>query len=266
MRYQDVLHWLPDLARAPQHYDLFRCPACELVYCDTYPPGVVDFVESSACYEEKIIAPYLERMQPIVDETLAARVLDPGAEKSTSETHWSRLLEILAHHGPSHPRIAEVGSCYGAFAQLMNHALRPADLLACETNRKFLGKLRARYPHLRTTSRLIEDWPTGEMFDLIYCSDVIEHIWDFRGFLRAVSRHLEAGGHLVVVTPNIAGDAAQAAGTQWWGYLVPHHCQLFSAESLRAAGSPASLVLVEATPSFEEIIVVFQKTSLPIRP
>lgn len=259
MVYSEVLSLLPEVASAPQTYDLFRCNTCGLVYTDCYSAKLIDIVEMSECYEKRIIAPYLALMQPFVDASLASRIAAGEELQSVQETHWNRLLGILKKFVPPGTRLAEVGSCYGGFAEFMRLALQPSRLLACEMNQGFLAELQRRYPNLETTSRLIEDWPNDEQFDLLFCSDVIEHIWDFESFLKVAASRLCEGGRLVVVTPNVECAAAREAGLQWWGYLVPHHCQLFTATALREAGRRAGLVMVEDGASFEELIVVLEK-------
>ncbi len=39
-------------------------------------------------------------------------------------------------------------------------------------------------------------------FDLIFAGEIIEHLWDHRGFFTSCFRHLNPGGSLVISTPN----------------------------------------------------------------
>lgn len=263
MVYKDVLERIPEVARAPQIFDLFRCEDCALVFTDSYPGETVTHVEASRSYEEEIIAPYLATMQPVVDDALMRR-LGESPTPDSQEVHWAAILRILRETlaDVPRPRVAEIGSCYGAFAEIMARSLTPEVFLACETNGKFLAELKRRYPHLQATRRPVEAWKERDFFDLVYCSDVIEHVWDFRGFLKTVAGRLAAGGKLVVVTPNIECDASVKEGLAWWGYLIPHHCQLFSARALEAACASAGFELVEARNSFQELVGVYRKKTV----
>ena len=53
-------------------------------------------------------------------------------------------------------------------------------------------------------------------------ADVIEHLEDPVGALRAAAALLADGGALCVVTPDPASRTARLAGARWWGYLPAH--------------------------------------------
>jgi len=62
--------------------------------------------------------------------------------------------------------------------------------------------------------------------------DVIEHLDDPVGALRAARVLLAPGGVLVVVTPDPSSLAARLTRDRWWGYL-PAHAHLIPRRTLR---------------------------------
>lgn len=60
-------------------------------------------------------------------------------------------------------------------------------------------------------------------FDVITAFDLIEHLYDVRGFLQECCRRLRPGGRLVILTGSIDCQSAQVAGAHWWYVAYPEH-------------------------------------------
>jgi SAM-dependent methyltransferase len=70
--------------------------------------------------------------------------------------------------------------------------------------------------------------------DLVFCSEVLEHVPDPGGFVRALGSHLAEDGVLVLTTPNAAAIRRQAPGAMLLSVLSPgHHLSLFRPATLR---------------------------------
>ena len=66
---------------------------------------------------------------------------------------------------------------------------------------------RYRLPNLSfQTAEIDELLKPGQQFDLVVCSEVLEHLHKPQHFLETVSRLLRAGGGLVITTPNGYGS------------------------------------------------------------
>lgn len=50
-----------------------------------------------------------------------------------------------------------------------------------------------------------EDFSLNEKFDVIIAAEVIEHLTNFSGFFKSVSKHLKKNGKLIITTPNSFG-------------------------------------------------------------
>jgi 2-polyprenyl-3-methyl-5-hydroxy-6-metoxy-1,4-benzoquinol methylase len=87
-------------------------------------------------------------------------------------------------------------------------------------------------------------------FDIVFCSEVIEHMVSPELLVGEMARVLKPGGHLVLSTPNSGFWLYRLLGML--GYTVselqhPKHFQFFSQRSLIKLLKSAPLVLVQAT-------------------
>jgi 2-polyprenyl-3-methyl-5-hydroxy-6-metoxy-1,4-benzoquinol methylase len=72
---------------------------------------------------------------------------------------------------------------------------------------------------------------SGESFDVILASHLIEHLDNPRSFLAEVNRVLKKDGHVFITTPNISGFQARLFGGQWRSAIFDH-LYLFSVRTL----------------------------------
>jgi ubiquinone/menaquinone biosynthesis C-methylase UbiE len=79
----------------------------------------------------------------------------------------------------------------------------PARVAGADLSERILETARARVPHADLRQANLESlpFPDGE-FDLLLCSQVIEHVLDASAALRELARVLRVGGTLVISTDN----------------------------------------------------------------
>lgn len=70
-------------------------------------------------------------------------------------------------------------------------------------------------------------------FDLIYSSEVIEHVPDVQSFVAATARLLNPGGYYFVTTPDVSHWRRPKDLVRWDGFSPPSHCIYFNPKSLR---------------------------------
>lgn len=90
---------------------------------------------------------------------------------------------------------AGAGEGYGA-------ATLPGRVMALEYDAAACAHMRRSYPGVAVTQANLDALPlrTGSV-DAITCLQVVEHLWDLRGFLRECRRALRPGGELIITTP-----------------------------------------------------------------
>ncbi len=88
----------------------------------------------------------------------------------------------------------------------------------------------------------IEDFETGEKFDLILMLNLIEHVKDPVSILKKMKTLLAPDGLILIKTPNHDSlDARLFRRRGWGGFHCPRHWVLFSPESFRRAAAKAGL-------------------------
>ena len=78
----------------------------------------------------------------------------------------------------------------------------------------------------------------GEFFDVVYCSEVIEHLLDPTTLLREIARILRPGGLLYLTTPNFNSLSRRLLASKWRVFSKEHICY-FTPGSLAGATGDA---------------------------
>ncbi|MEY5027530.1 MAG: hypothetical protein RLZZ244_3058 [Verrucomicrobiota bacterium] len=124
-------------------------------------------------------------------------------------------------------RILEIGSGLG----YATHALRKAgyQVTGSDISEDAVSKARARYGDFYFTANAIQPPETLlQSFDLVFLTEVIEHLGDPIGFLQQCARLLKPGGSILITTPLKLSGTPQV----WHTDLPPVHYWWFSAESM----------------------------------
>jgi len=162
-------------------------------------------------------------------------------DHETAFTNARLKLDWVARDLASGRRLLDAGSNFGHFLKLAAERFdaRGLDLSpqAVAWSREHLG--------VESTVMSIYALPDGlREFDAVTCWDVIEHLPDPLGALRALRSSLKPGGLLFLSTPDAGSVAARLLGRRWH-YLDPlQHITVFSRENLRQALAAAGLAVL----------------------
>lgn len=118
-------------------------------------------------------------------------------------------------------RIADFGSGTGYLIRLIDQQAEPSKLVGIDSYPKFNELAKKMCPAADYYESL--DQINGQ-FDLIFCTEVLEHLVNPGRQLRALAERLQPAGTLVLTVPNGRTDRTPARairedGTGYWGHI-----------------------------------------------
>ena len=130
-------------------------------------------------------------------------------------------------------RVLDLGCGQGDLTAVIAGA--GAHPLGVEVADAALRRARRRHPELRFAPAPIDGpLPLEDgSFDVVWASEVIEHVSDTARWLSEVRRVLVPGGRLLVTTPNHGRVALALYGIDRYSEPLGDHLHLYSAGSLR---------------------------------
>jgi SAM-dependent methyltransferase len=142
-----------------------------------------------------------------------------------------RFLEAGLRPGDS---VLDLGCGDGAFTAVM--AAAGADPVGAEVADVALARARERHPELDFRLVAIEGpLPFQDaLFDVVWASEVIEHVADTARWLSEVRRVLKPGGHLLVTTPSHGRLRLALAGIERLAPPLGDHLHLYTRSALRS--------------------------------
>jgi SAM-dependent methyltransferase len=94
---------------------------------------------------------------------------------------------------------------------------------------------RDRFPRNEFVIGTLDVLPAGRAFDLVYCSEVIEHVPDAGHFVRQLAAFVAPGGVLLLTTPDSGHRQVRNDVLHWEALRPPEHLTLFTRAGVRAA-------------------------------
>jgi 2-polyprenyl-3-methyl-5-hydroxy-6-metoxy-1,4-benzoquinol methylase len=173
-----------------------------------------------------------------------ALVVDPQTELAAGQTPY--IEECISPHSVSPTLLAvhlapyryalpfmvdkevlEVGCNWGYGSHLFAHAAR--RIVGLDVNREFVNYGNSRFAQ-NNLDLMVHDVNeplpfSDESFDVVFSSEVIEHIANYLGCLREMQRVLRSDGVLILKTPNLAYAPR-------WHALNPYHLKVFRPSEL----------------------------------
>ncbi|MHB1833968.1 MAG: class I SAM-dependent methyltransferase [Solirubrobacteraceae bacterium] len=168
------------------------------------------------------------------------------------EQLWERLpeelhppdLELRARFALANvragDRVLDLGCGEGDLTARLASAVRPqpetaASIVGVDVAQAALRRARARHPELRFERTEIDDaLPFDDgAFDVVWSSEVIEHVADTGQWLSEVRRVLVPGGRLLLTTPSHGRLRVALGGIERFSEPLGDHLHLYTARSLR---------------------------------
>jgi 2-polyprenyl-3-methyl-5-hydroxy-6-metoxy-1,4-benzoquinol methylase len=177
---------------------------------------------------------YYEELWERLPDELQAPDLPVRAAFARGNVHsGDRVLDLGCGQGDLTEALAETG----------------AHPLGVEVAEAAVRRARRRHPQLRFELAPI-DGPLplqDTTFDVVWASEVIEHVADTARWLSEVRRVLVPGGRLLVTTPNHPRLALALHGVKRYSEPLGDHLHLYSAGSLRTLLDEFDFTQIEIT-------------------
>jgi SAM-dependent methyltransferase len=147
---------------------------------------------------------------------------------------WELRRSFLLDHLRPGDRALDLGSGEGAFTAVMAEA--GAQAVGVEVAQAALARARARHPQLDFRLAPIEGpLPFADNgFELVWSSEVIEHVADTARWLSEVRRVLVPGGRLLLTTPAHGRLRVALGGIERFSEPLGDHLHLYTRASLRS--------------------------------
>ncbi len=128
-------------------------------------------------------------------------------------------------------RFLDIGSNAGYFTEGARRL--GCDAHGLELNADAVALAKSRYPKSHYHNETIQDFSiSSEKFDVIYCSEVIEHVPDIHSFVEAIERVSHKDTILFITTPD-TGHYKVPKDLMSWREVIPvEHLRLFNKSNL----------------------------------
>ena len=224
---------------------LRRCPDCALVFLDPPPAPAARATLYSNAYAGASAGYFAKR--------------DKKLKRSRSRI--GRILRQLGRGGDG-LAFLDVGSNGGFLAEAAREA--GFAVTGIEPDRVSIDYARRNFPGISFVNGFIEQIDPGEAaFDVVYCSEVIEHSGDCNGFVAALARALKPGGLLYLTTPDISHWRRPRAVERWDAFCPPAHCLYFSPDNLTRLLDRNGLTVIRRQFAWKPGIKLFAVKSWP---
>jgi 2-polyprenyl-3-methyl-5-hydroxy-6-metoxy-1,4-benzoquinol methylase len=144
-----------------------------------------------------------------------------------------RVRQICARLGkrPQGLRFLDVGSNGGFMSEAAHRA--GFEVTGVEPDLASVDYAKARFPGIRFLHGFIEGAALDAgYFDVVYCSEVIEHSGDCNAFVSTIARAMKPGAMLYVTTPDIGHWRRPKDIAAWDAFTPPAHCLYFTPDTL----------------------------------
>lgn len=208
----------------PHTYDIFHCANCSTAFAS---PLKVDTVIYDLIYSKAEKLEGYSRYHRFANEVLLTKKpLEHLA--NVEDVYWS-IQKFLSEEKKAPLKILEVGSGYG----YLTYALKQAgyDVVGLDISDVAVQQANQKYGPLflcMDIKEYAEKKPS--QYDVVIFTEVIEHIQDVLGFMKAATNLLKPGGKLVVTTPN---RSTFAPDVLWATEAPPVHLFWFAEASMK---------------------------------
>ncbi len=169
---------------------------------------------------------------PLVSQNGHRSYIEGYLKKFDKKMRRSRLrARKLAYHMRG-TNLLDVGSNIGCMVEAGREL--GLDAVGVEINPVLVDFARERFPYAEFIAGTLEDAEFGSRrFDGVYCSEVIEHVPDNRGFVDAIAAVMAPGAVLFLTTPALREYVGKGDPSGWRDFGAPDHKLYHSPDTIR---------------------------------
>lgn len=109
------------------------------------------------------------------------------------------LHKIFVFSSPN-SKVLEIGTGCGIYTSKI--ASYFSDITTLDVNSEFIESAKSKFPKVDCQVANIEAFKNAKRYDLIFMSEVLEHVSNSHDSLTTVFHHLNPGGYFILTTPN----------------------------------------------------------------
>ncbi len=218
---------------------LVRCRGCGMHYVNEAPDAHI----LTQLYRNGLIdpvVPNLDQVEPVISTRGKSSCLNPVQV-------INGLLRGHPHDWPDNENSKGSIFDFGCYAgnKLMHWYQRGWQIGGIDLNKQAIEVARRRFPEGKFLCGDLLAIDVLERFDFIRADNVIEHLLDPVGYLKALANLLKPKGWLRVFVPNGLALSTRLVGRYSAVYWMPFHLNLFSQRTLERALNMCGLVNIQ---------------------
>jgi len=163
----------------------------------------------------------------------------PRHERIPRKIYSAALNQLKYFHVPSPARILDIGSGNGSLIKKISTTI-DCETYACDCTSNLM-KLEDQVVDIVDLNSDLLPY-ADDFFDVVLCTEVIEHLENFRSLVREIYRVLKNHGVVILTTPNILNlkSRIQFLFSGFWNLFAPLPCHNRTRHSLSGHIAPIS--------------------------
>lgn len=188
----------------PRDLELYQCETCLVIF-------TIDYKKSrSSIYESEEYAAWGKSTPEDLEEI----------GESKKDAFRAQLKPLLSQINPEGKKALDVGTGFGYLMQVAEEkgfavwGLDPSPVQARSSSKKFPARV--------FQGDLSGAEYESDFFDVVFLTDVLEHLPDPEGTLKEIQRILKPGGWLFIISPDSDSLSRWLFGKKWFQYKYEH--------------------------------------------
>ena len=110
------------------------------------------------------------------------------------------VLQNIYDYSLPDSKVLEVGTGCGIYTTKIANWF--SDITTLDVNSEFVDSAKSKFPKIDCQVANIETFKSAKKYDLIFMSEVLEHVSNTQDSLNTVFQHLKSSGFFILTTPN----------------------------------------------------------------